>query len=617
MLMRARAAILMWWAARNGLIRQPAPVRRVAAADRAVALLRRSPTAAPPRLARALTVRGQCLLRAGRAAEAEAAAREALAIYGDVWGLRRADAHHMLAQALHALDRLDEAHVAAELAVSGYRSPPGPTSPRTTGRLAAALYTQGLILAQLHRHDEALLFAEESVRVTDAVPLLHIRWTLPTFWRARCHLVELLYRVGRYEEALRVGDKALEAVDLLVRVSPTSGRPFRARLLVYLARCHRQADDLDNAASVAEKAVADYRELGEEHRAGTAWALEIRADQLTALGRHGAADIALREAAQTYTSLADAEPDRYREDLYRVVVGRTNALWAAGDRDAAVALGFDFLPVLHSFAATDPDTYEPQLANGLAILAARASMLGRDDALEHADQALAIARRLADDKNYKPLLARCHHKRAATLMHLRRYAEAVDAARDAVQVRRRLVAAEPATHETDLALTLSLLGSLLYVLDRADEASVCLLEAAEMLRPHTDDPAQREQFADVLHKLGLAYSDLHRHAEAIDVLGESIEHQRRLLDRRQDVDHEASLAGSLRQRSFDSSAISRHHEAQTDIDEAVRIYRGLASAHPDRFLEELTHTEAQAVRQQAKRRHQPATDDATKNADST
>ncbi|MEG3632598.1 tetratricopeptide repeat protein [Micromonospora palythoicola] len=384
------------------------------------------------------------------------------------------------------------------------------------------------------RHDEALPVAEESVRLMDGVPLLRARRTLRTHWRAQCHLVELLWRAGRYAEALQVGDDALMIVDLMVRFYPAYARPFRAELLAYLAQCHRQVDHLEDAAAAADKAVADYRELGEGYPAGTAWALVIRADQLTALGRHSEADAARREASEIYTSLADDDPDQYRESLFHVVRTRTDGLWDVGDRDAAVTLQFGFLPALRTFATADPDTYQPRLANSLAVFAARAGLVGREDALEYADQALAIARRLANDGTHDRLLACCLHNRAVVLKRIGLNTEAAGAAQEAVQVWRRLVETEPAIHETNLADSLALSGTMLYMLDRDEEAAGHLTEAAGILRHHADDPDDAERLADILHDLGVAHSADHRHREA---MGESIEYRRRPLTRRNGQAH--------------------------------------------------------------------------------
>ncbi len=178
-------------------------------------------------------------------------------------------------------------------------------------------------------------------------------------------------------------------------------------------------------------------------------------------------------------------------------------------------------------------------------------------------------------------------------------AEAAAAAQEAVRVRRRLVGAEPAIFELDLTSSLALSASILYALDRDEEAAAHWSEAADILRRHADNPAHDEDLADVLHLLALAHSAVHRHRDAIGAMNESIEH-RRLLNSEPAADQEAALAKALRQRSFDLSAIRRHDEAQTDIAEAVQIFRRLARTAPDRFQEEVDRCESQAVRQRVK-----------------
>lgn len=595
--MRVRAAILLWWAARYGLIRQLSPARRITAAERAVALWRGNTTPVSVGLADALVVLGQCRLRAAQAAEAEAVGREALAIYGDACRRGRADAYHLLAEALNCLGRFDEALTAAESAIADYRLDAKPGSTRLIGRLVAALYVQSVILVQLGRPDEALRVGEESVRLIDGVPLLRSRWTWRTKWRVECHLAGLLWRAGRYAEALRVGDNALITLDVMVRFYPAYSRPIRGELLAYLAQCHGQLGHLDDAAAAAEKSVADYRELGEVHQANLALALEIYGERLVALDRHADADMARSEASEIYTSLAHTEPDRCWEPLYRIVDSRIEALWKRGEHAEAVAVGMSFLPVLQRFATDDPATYEPLLAESLSVLAGRASMVDRDDALEHADRALSIARRLTNNGTHDRLLAQCLHNRAVVLEHMELNAEAASAAQEAVRVWRRLAEAEPTVHELGLANCVALSASILRSLERDEEAVAHWMEAADILRRRLDLPTVRGRLADVLHDLALVLSAVHQHGHAIDVMAESIEHRGHVLNHEHSAEQRATLACALRQRSFDLNAIRRYDEAQSDIAKAIEIFRVLASADPDRFEHEVARSEDQALRQ--------------------
>jgi tetratricopeptide (TPR) repeat protein len=230
--------------------------------------------------------------------------------------------------------------------------------------------------------------------------------------------------------------------------------------------------------------------------------------------------------------------------------------------------------------------------------------------LEHADQALGIARGLAEDAAHDWLLGRCLHNRAVVLSRLGRTAKAAKAARKAVRVRRRLVQAEPAIHDLELTDSLALSLALLYTLDLDEQAIEYGNEAAAILRRGTEDPVRCKGLADVMHKVALASSAIRRYREAIDAMSESIT-LRRTLDGEPEADRQTSLARALRQRSSDLNAIGRHDEARSDIEEAAQIFRRLADVDPDRFQPEVARCESQATRQRAKESHHNAADHAT------
>jgi hypothetical protein len=563
-------------------------------ADRAVTLLRRRPPS--PTLARALTIRGQRLLYAGRPAHAETAAREALTIIGDTPGLARGNARHILAQALTRLGRYDEAIPVGEDALGDYRGLP--SSDRLTGRICAAMLTVSDSLNLAGRPREALVCAEELATRLDAMSMLQLPWVVHVWWREKCHRTGLLSKAGRFDEALKVGMDVIGVVNLAVRFDPNL-RSTRALLLAYLAYCHGGLGQHDEAAASAARSIADYRTLGDGFNAGTAWALEIQAEQLTALGRLQEADAAQAEACSLYAVLEAADPDAFRARLYGTLKVRDEALWASGDREAAWSFLEGAMPDMRRFAEAEPDRYRPILASWLKALAARSTLVDRTDGLRYADEAIAIVRELAlSDAEHEPLLAEHLNFRALILRRLGRPEPSVASALEAAEIYRPLTRSDPARHEEDLLTSLDAASRSLYELGRDTEAVTTASETIEILRRRGDGPENRSKLATALHLLALTLSGLHDHAEAVEALTECIDLRGRLGEAANDkpaAELSAAIARALRQRSFDLDAIWRHEEAVRDITEALGIFRRLASSDPDTYAAEVERTERQAA----------------------
>jgi tetratricopeptide (TPR) repeat protein len=298
------ATALLWWVRRGPVLWQQSPRRRAAVAARAVAIRRASPGVPSRAVAEALTVLGGKLVARRNWVEAEAAGREAVALYADDSGVRPADAHLIWAFALCGLNRYEEGLATAQTALAHYRRPDTRPSWRLTCGIASSLFMESVTLARLGRHDEALPLAQESVRRFEELPIFRRASVASAYVDAQVHLVSELGRAGRYQEAITVGEDALSTLDTVVRLVPTRGLEPRAGLCGQLAQCHGQVDDPHKGVEAAERSVADYRRLGGAHRNNLAWALEIYAQRLSALDRTDDADAALRESAEIYTSMA-------------------------------------------------------------------------------------------------------------------------------------------------------------------------------------------------------------------------------------------------------------------------------------------------------------------------
>ncbi|MGA6152070.1 tetratricopeptide repeat protein, partial [Stenotrophomonas sp. NPDC087984] len=109
------------------------------------------------------------------------------------------------------------------------------------------------------------------------------------------------------------------------------------------------------------------------------------------------------------------------------------------------------------------------------------------EALDAAEEAVEIYRRLVADNSaaYEPDLAHSLTNLGLELSPAGRHAEALDAAEEAVEIYRRLVADNSAAYEPDLAISLSTLGLLLIEME-GDLSRVLRLigEAVELYRRH-------------------------------------------------------------------------------------------------------------------------------------
>jgi tetratricopeptide (TPR) repeat protein len=134
------------------------------------------------------------------------------------------------------------------------------------------------------------------------------------------------------------------------------------------------------------------------------------------------------------------------------------------------------------------------------------------------EAALPDVRRFAtaDPDQYRPILA-------AWLITL------ASRSVEASEIHRRLATSDPACID-ELWSSLSLAATSLYVLSREEEAVTAWSEALEMLQRQGEDPTRPAKIASGLHNMALALSGLHRHAQAIEALSESIRHRRGLLE---------------------------------------------------------------------------------------
>ncbi|MFJ7049630.1 tetratricopeptide repeat protein [Streptomyces sp. NPDC101112] len=171
-------------------------------------------------------------------------------------------------------------------------------------------------------------------------------------------------------------------------------------------------------------------------------------------------------------------------------------------------------------AHENPGTYEPELGRALANLAGRDSLI-LEKRRKAAEEAVAIGRRwVTGDESHlgKVELGGALNNLRGILSDLGSHGEALECAREAVEIRRREAQLAPRVFEPHLAQMLLNLGCSLSEADRHEEALASIKEGVTLyLRLAADDPiAHRPSLLWALGLLGVAFHNVGNAEEAIE-----------------------------------------------------------------------------------------------------
>jgi tetratricopeptide (TPR) repeat protein len=272
--------------------------------------------------------------------------------------------------------------------------------------------------------------------------------------------------------------------------------------------------------------------------------------------------------------------DRAPDDLAAAVDSAlprysTELLWPA----AAVARRlYDTLP-----ATADPARRAHRLDN----LSVRLSALGRrHDALITSIQAVEVYRRLAaaDCAAFEPDLAGSLNNLSIRHSALGRWQDAVMAATEAVEIYRRLAATNRTAFEPDLAGSLNNLSVMLLDVGLQRGALAASTQAVDIRRrlAAVNRPAFEPGLAMALNNLSVVLSNQGRREDAVAASSQAVEVYRRLAAS-DPAAFEPDLARALTNLGADLSDLGRLPDALATTSQAVDIRRGLAAAHPAAF----------------------------------
>jgi tetratricopeptide (TPR) repeat protein len=176
-----------------------------------------------------------------------------------------------------------------------------------------------------------------------------------------------------------------------------------------------------------------------------------------------------------------------------------------------------------------PDVYEPDFALSLNTLAIRLSDVGRaEEALAAAQQAVEIRRRLAERTPavYEPDFALSLNTLAIRLSDVGRAEEALVHAKESTRIYLELAEHDPDIYEPDLALSLNTLAIQLSQLGRSGQALTHASHAVEIHRTLIEHGPgdQRSEFIRALAVLGTLYRIQGNIGPALEVLSEAAGH---------------------------------------------------------------------------------------------
>ncbi|MFD3940150.1 hypothetical protein ACFWSF_24790 [Streptomyces sp. NPDC058611] len=411
---------------------------------------------------------------------------------------------------------------------------------------------------------------------------------------------------GRYDESLAAVERAVALYEGAARADPQRYEPDLARALNNLARELDREGRGDEALRAIESALAIRRRRLRPGRdsdtADLALSLSNYAIRMQRAGRRVEALRADGESLTLYAQVAADRPGRYDHDLTATLVNIGSSLNSALRVDAALAATRRAVAVLRPRAHDAPAAHEGLLAQGLTNLAAMLASAGRG-------KEIIIARVISSGGVPGDDLLRLRGWRT----------EALAAATQAVEIRRRGARANPAALDADLAGALRSLAQVQEAVGLRDEARVTGHEADGLER--SMDPRRQPWTAPEVVEHGTWHAaeevliGLYRHLAATEVtvhgpdlmvllraahrggsregsrdlayLAEALEVGRRLADA-DPVTYEPVHLYEMRQFAWELWWAGRREEAVEALEQAVELARDLATeapaTHRDHFV---------------------------------
>ncbi|MFE2324794.1 tetratricopeptide repeat protein [Streptomyces sp. NPDC059385] len=478
----------------------------------------------PSVLSGALINLGSALLRHRRPQEALQVTMEAAAILlqGDVATRQRyvvpvATAADNLGMIFSALKRPRDALAAADSAIELLQLVAEQNQSACLPDLARALRNRAMWLRELGLPQEAALALEEVVTTSRQLAIANSAAHEPGLAVALDNLGSYQVDAGWPDEAVPTLEEAVALFRRLATINPDAHEPALAKSLNNLSAVFARLGRLDEASQVMREAVDVGRRLADVDPAAHLPDFALALDNLCALlggMRRPEALAALREAIDARRRLAEAEPDAQLGRLIALLEELATRLRAAGRLREALAPLREMVEIHRRLAGTGSEGHQAGLARSLVNLSSLLADAEEDGALLAAREALAVYWRLvaADPATHLPHLAVSVNRLNSLLVKGERYDEALTAADEVVGNLRRLSPADPALYRPFIAKALWGAGRLRAARGSGlPQAEVTLEEAVALYvqlaayapHEHADDlRGALITYAAVLDKLG-------------------------------------------------------------------------------------------------------------------
>jgi tetratricopeptide (TPR) repeat protein len=465
--------------------------------------------------------------------------------------------------------------------------PNGPDS-HSEGALHDVAWTHdhlAVAFAMIGHQDWSLLASQRAVHARRALVERHGDAEVPNLGAGLANLGFRLAELDRHEEAVMADRESVGLFRQLVAAGDSDHRAGLATALVNVSVSLSELGEAREALTASAEAVELRRAIDGDTSEGLsdlATALHNLAGDLADVGRTDEALAAIEEAVAIRRILAEKEkdPDKATAGLARSLNNLSVRLGAVDRRTEALAAVREAVWLCRALAATDPDRYLPELATSLSNLSVDLSATGApaDEALAATAESVRICRSLAKDRfeQFAAHLARALQNSAVDLAAVGQPDQAIAATREAVEIRRKLTDNQFERHAPGLARTLRALAARLtpagYPNDSVDAAE----EAVAIVRKLTESrpDAFRPELASTLNSLSIRLRAADRHSEALVVMQELVEVRRDLVEANSQGSQQ-DLAAALSSLASDLARAGRQPESLAAADEAVQIRRAL------------------------------------------
>ncbi|KAJ7130803.1 hypothetical protein C8R43DRAFT_662855 [Mycena crocata] len=433
------------------------------------------------------------------------------------------------AESAHSLDNLSVAlmdvglaHQASEISSFSVRLY---GNSQADGNFAIALHNHSHHLNASHRFNEAVMQAEHAVEIYRGLPNALLD---PGRAKALENFAACLFAVGKREDALDISDEAVKLSRSLLRRKRNDDCLSADLAMLLSNRASRlQALKYDkDALNDAHESQEMYHRLYQQHlqsdryTAEYADSLRVYSEILFVQGSGEALDSA-RKAVDLWVELHAINADVYRLKLARGLIGLFKILRSLGRHIEAKDEICKANGIFRDLARKSPEL-SPEYAESFHSIAEAFMDKNRHkEALPSLDEAISIYAALVPGTRDAELAA-VYSDKHFCLVQLKRYAEAAEASRLTITI---LKQAAPSTKNQEaLASARRNLASALYNLSNLPTTSPAsaigfALEAVELFRSLLqevrDDTTVRRKLAMASRSLSFFYSDLEKHAQAL------------------------------------------------------------------------------------------------------